>query len=107
MSKIYSMIIHTVGLGYCTYLKSSLAVVVLYLFIGPPEQENSCTAILNDNKDIYVFLLGVLNVTTFDFTVLHQHICKYTNKCMCACAHTHAHTHTHTQTQDIHTENDV
>lgn len=36
------------------YLKGSLAVVVLYLFIGPAEQENSCAAILN-HREIYEF----------------------------------------------------
>lgn len=37
-----------------TYLKSSLAIVVLYFFICSSEKKNSCTAILND-REIYVF----------------------------------------------------
>lgn len=44
-------------LGYHKYLKGGLAVVVLYLFICPSEQENSRTAILKDNRDIlYMYM---------------------------------------------------
>lgn len=39
-----------------TYLKGSLAVVILYFLIGPPEQENPCTAFLNDTKSVFFFL---------------------------------------------------
>lgn len=36
-----------------TYLKGSLAVVILYFLIGPPEQENPCAAFLNDTKVVF------------------------------------------------------
>lgn len=36
-----------------TYLKGSLAVVILYFPIGPPEQENPCAAFLNDTKGFF------------------------------------------------------
>lgn len=36
-----------------TYLKGSLAVVILYFLIGPPEQENPCAAFLNDTKGFF------------------------------------------------------
>lgn len=42
-------------LGHRTYLKGGLAVVVLYLLIGPPEQDDSCTAVLDEPKEKHMF----------------------------------------------------
>lgn len=33
-----------------TNLEGGLAVVILYFFIGPSEQKNSCTAVLDDRE---------------------------------------------------------
>lgn len=66
---------HDKVLEYLSYLKSSLAVVILDFFIGPPEKENSCTAILNDNKDMYIrCLVGVLTADPWPETYIYTDV---------------------------------
>lgn len=46
----------------CSYLEGSLAVVVLYLFIRPSEQQHSCTAILERESICYTQLVKLVKI---------------------------------------------
>lgn len=64
---------------YLTYLKSSLAIVVLYLLIGSPEQENPCTALLKDNRELCVFTYRSITCHCPSFYCMQQHTHMQTN----------------------------